>query len=403
MQEYRISGKWRDLLSGFFFAALAMLAKGPIGLAVPAIALGSDMLVKRQWKQIFDWRWIVGAIFLLIVLLPMLYGLYQQYDLHPEKVINGEKGVSGLKFFFWTQSFGRITGENTWHNDSSPSLFFVHTYLWSFAPWSLLLLPALWQKIRALAKLNQSQEYIGIAGFLIPIIVLSFSHYKLPHYIYVTFPFAALALAGYLISDEPIPRFFVVLQWIINILLWILSAVMAVYFFPLGNPLAYLPLILALGGFIWMMVKTRGKQQILWGTLVTALFIALYYNFYLSPALLQWPADSRVAEAVKANHAEKDFFDYKIGSHVVDFKLNEIVPYNYAPQQVDSVLNKRPAIWLFTDEDGRQQLQSTGYLIIKTLPFKHFGVNEMSWDFINPKTRESVTRRMYLIEVKRKP
>lgn len=397
LQEYRERERWKYLFGGFFFAALAMLAKGPIGLAVPGIALGADMIIKGQWKQIFDWRWIVGLIFLVIILSPMLYGLYKQYDAHPEK------GISGLKFFFWTQSFGRITGENTWHNDSSPSLFFVHTYLWSFAPWSVLLLPAFWNKTMQRIKGNHTTEYLGIPGFLIPFIVLSFSHYKLPHYIYVIFPFAALLLGGWLASDKPVPKFFALLQWIINILFWIAAGAMAFYFFPLSNVSKYLILAIWLAVFIWITIKTAGKQQLVYGTVITALFIGFYYNFFLSPGLMQWPADSRISEKVMSLNAGDNFFDYKIGSHVIDFKLNRVVPYIYSPQQVDSVLIKRPAIWLYTDEDGYHQLQSEGYRIMATDIFTHFGVNEMSWEFINPKTRNTVLRRMFLIELGKKP
>ena len=76
------------------------------------MALGSHLIYKRDWTNLFNWRWILGLAIILLVLSPMLWGLYHQFDLNPDATVNGRTGVSGIRFFFWEQSFGRITGEN---------------------------------------------------------------------------------------------------------------------------------------------------------------------------------------------------------------------------------------------------------------------------------------------------
>ena len=76
------------------FIALAMLAKGPIGLVVPCLAFGPNILLKRQWKSFIRWEIIFIPLILLLILSPMLIGLHQQWGMH------------GLIFFFWEQSFG---------------------------------------------------------------------------------------------------------------------------------------------------------------------------------------------------------------------------------------------------------------------------------------------------------
>jgi hypothetical protein len=81
------------------------------------------VVLKRQWSSFFKWQWLVGLIWVGLLLLPMCIGLYQQFDLHPEKVMYGRSGTSGLRFFFWTQSFGRLTGENVWKNNAD--IFFL--------------------------------------------------------------------------------------------------------------------------------------------------------------------------------------------------------------------------------------------------------------------------------------
>src|SRR5690606_20480822 len=94
--------------------------------------------VKKQWRKILDWKYIPGLLITCLVLLPMCIGLYTQYDANPLAEVNGRTGVSGLRFFFWEQSFGRITGENVWKNDAG-WFFLTESTLWAFMPYTIFL------------------------------------------------------------------------------------------------------------------------------------------------------------------------------------------------------------------------------------------------------------------------
>jgi len=123
--EYAETKKWQNFLFGFISIGLAMLAKGPLGIVIPGIALSAYWLGQNQMKNLFRPEWMLGIIVILLVLSPMLIGLWQQWK------------WDGIYFYFWKQSFGRITGENSWRNDSG-AFFFVHSFIWSFLPWSIL-------------------------------------------------------------------------------------------------------------------------------------------------------------------------------------------------------------------------------------------------------------------------
>ena len=179
ISDYWKTKKNTSLLLAAFFVGLGMLAKGPIALVFFGFAVGGHVLVRREWKLLFSVQWFSFLGIILLVLLPMCIGLYQQFDLHPEKTAYGLKGPSGLEFYFWTQSFGRITGEIYWKNDTS-FLYFFHTILWDFQPWILFLIPALFYKI---TRFRQSTEWMSFAVFILGFISLSLSNYKLPHYI----------------------------------------------------------------------------------------------------------------------------------------------------------------------------------------------------------------------------
>lgn len=82
---YDKNKKLKNVLGAGLGTGLAMLSKGPIGMVIVLMAVGSDWLIRRRWKTLFSWHWIIYLLVIALVLVPMCYGLYQQYDLHPEK------------------------------------------------------------------------------------------------------------------------------------------------------------------------------------------------------------------------------------------------------------------------------------------------------------------------------
>jgi 4-amino-4-deoxy-L-arabinose transferase-like glycosyltransferase len=182
-------GKWIWLVAASLGIAAGMLAKGPIGIMAPGLALGAHFVLRREWKSIFKWQWIVMVLVVAVLISPMLWGLYQQFDAHPEK------GVSGVRFFLWDQSFGRLTGDNPFVNSQktpqpSAPLFFVHTVIWAFLPWSLFLILGLARQAKALFNarflLSKNEEAITLGGFVLVFLGMSLSAYKLPHYIFTS-------------------------------------------------------------------------------------------------------------------------------------------------------------------------------------------------------------------------
>ena len=120
----------------------------------------------------------------------MSIGLYQQYDLHPGKLINNVPIQSGLRFYYWTQSFGRYTGENVYH-EMSYFTFLFENMLWSFLPWILFFLLGLFATIKNIIQqkfyLPDKEEAITLSGFVITYCALGSSQVQLPHYIFVAF------------------------------------------------------------------------------------------------------------------------------------------------------------------------------------------------------------------------
>ncbi len=72
LYEFLNSRKWLNFVLGFAGIGFAMLAKGPVGLMVPVLALGSQFIYNRQWKEIFKPKWFLGLLIILFILSPMI-------------------------------------------------------------------------------------------------------------------------------------------------------------------------------------------------------------------------------------------------------------------------------------------------------------------------------------------
>ena len=92
--EFFETKKTVNILLGSMGVALALLAKGPIGLVATCVALLPHLALKGRLKNLFDWRLILATVIVALFLTPMCIGLYQQF------------GLKGLRFYFWSQSFG---------------------------------------------------------------------------------------------------------------------------------------------------------------------------------------------------------------------------------------------------------------------------------------------------------
>jgi 4-amino-4-deoxy-L-arabinose transferase-like glycosyltransferase len=408
---YLKSKNFWSLVLGFSGVGLAMLSKGPLGLVMPAMALSADFLYKRQWINFLRWQWLVGLVIVALILLPMSIGLYNQFDLHPEKMVNGNTGVSGLRFFYWTQSFGRITGESDWgtkfDNGAGP-FFFTHTFLWVFLPWSLLTILALLKSgiilIRSRFREGFLPEVITFGGFVLIFLALSASKYKLPHYIYVLVPLAAILSARfYLVEIQSRKR--PALVRLVN-----------VYFVIVAIALTMIPAVILLfvfsenTGWMWIIfaVFTLATVFVLWKekSMLTALCFVLLNcyaigNLHFYPKLLTYQSGS-VAGTIIASDTSNCKILYLVSplyEYSVEFNSGIIPQHIYADSSgYNALMNKGECAWLYIDQEGYDHL----YPMIKpkvtrSEKLEHFAVQFLTPEFLNSSTRSTRVSTRYLL------
>jgi 4-amino-4-deoxy-L-arabinose transferase-like glycosyltransferase len=387
-----------NLLLGGVGVGLAMLAKGPIGLMLPAAAIGSHLLLTREWRKIFDPRWLICIPVILVVLSPFLVGLYEQWGWH------------GIKFFFWTQSFGRITGESEWKNDSTP-FYFTHTFLWAFLPWTFFGIISLFMRIkhmiRSRFRFAGKQEGITIGGFVLIFIALSMSRYKLPHYIFVLFPLAAIFTADWINSawseNKRIFKITGKIQLVLYILLVLIIEIILIFVFEhipwfvicLTLLISIPALVIAFSG------ETATRRIIVSGALMmAAVNIGLNFGFY--PMLMRYQASNHAGRFVDSHHIPADrFFPYATaGSHSLDYYSRRVNKGIYADSL--KIQLKKHDIWLYVNQRDMNDVK--GFKLDRKDRLCYLGMDQypvqlLSLAFLNPVSRYTVLNRVYLLHL----
>ena len=396
--------KWISLITAFVAVAFGMMTKGPIALMVPIFSFVPHFLIHRNFKLLFKWEYLVGVLIILVLLIPMDIGLYQQFDLHPEKVMYEKTGTSGLRFFYWTQSFGRITGESVWH-ENGYFFFLFENLIWGFLPWILFFIIGLVQEFYTIIKnkfrIQSHEEWISIPGFLITYTALGISNYQLPHYIYVVLPFVSIIAAKSIYSLITVNQNKILRNSIsiMNGILFSLVLIILVVLLTIPFKLNYYTIVINLFIFLTIFWYSNFKQkQILPKTIQFALFTILITNLLLNvffyPKLLEYQLGNSVTKYINTKKIDKkNFYLYKIyGERSLDFYSN------YSFQIIEDEKALKPADYLLISNKLTTKDLLTNFNTIDTIAAFH--VSTLNAKFLNPKTRNSALDYYYILQKK---
>lgn len=385
--------KWSSLIIAFTAVAFGMMTKGPIALMVPVFSFAPHLIMHRNFKMLFRWEYLLGIGIIIILLIPMDIGLYQQFDLHPEKVMYEKTGTSGLRFFYWTQSFGRITGESVWH-ENDDFFFLFQNLLWGFLPWTLFLIFGLISEctkiIRTKFTLNKNEEWIVLPGFLITYTALGISNYQLPHYIYVVLPFTAIIAAKSLYS--------LVINWenrifknIINginifIYILILSILLVLLLFTFNTNIYLVIASLSVMGIFFLIVmvkKTEAIPRVIQFALFTIVTTNLLLTIFFYPKLLEYQLGNEVSKVIRQKNIDKNnFYLYQVYyERSLDFYSN------YSFQNIENLDSLKTNDYVLIKNELINQELLTNFNKIERISTFH--VSTLNAEFLNPKTRDS--------------
>jgi len=386
------------LLGAALGLALAFSTKGHVGLVTPVAGLFFYILYRKEWKLLYDWHWLIVIVLFGILISPVVYCYYLQFNLHPEKVIKGVKEVNGVRFILWSQNFERFGGNRFGADGSKDKFFFVHTFLWTFAPWCLAAYTAFGKRIKELG--SRKEEWFTTGTFLLIGLLISFSSFKLPHYLPIIAPATAVMVARLFTANwhnTGWRKALYIIQVTTSILLVLLATLVNLWAFPLKNVPVIIGAVLLLGWLIYLFVnKTIDKLRkaiCLSAGAMILLFFLLNLNFY--PRLLSYQAGKPLADKTRGIVDPNDVYYYdKCLSFSYDF-------YSGTFRKVinDSLQQNGSHFWLMYMRSQQENIDSMNFRTGRSFAAPDFEITRMNGPFINPKTRAANLDEMRLVEV----
>ncbi|MFL5344053.1 MAG: ArnT family glycosyltransferase [Hyalangium sp.] len=394
-QESRFS---LHLVVGSLLAACAVMTKGLFVLLPVCGGLVVHWLVRRQWRELWRPRWWAALVLVGVFILPELYCLYQQFDLHPEKAVFGRTGVSGLGFFFWGSQFGRFMNTGPIQGKGHP-LFFFHTVLWGFLPWSLWLYAAVLSRVfRRRQEPPERREFITWGSAGLTFLVFSLSRFQLPHYLNIVFPFFSIITAQWACRLErpgPMRVASGVQTFVAGALLLLGLGLLWLFRPPLAVPTAIG--MVALGVASLFLFRSSHLSDAIGRSFAASVAFNLMLNGVFYPAVARYQSGSEAAAFINGLPPRP------VG--LFDFNSYALELYTRAPVQrwdlpaLQRVASTQP-VYVFLPEEAIAGLQSQGLSVQTLRAFEHFPVTRLTWSFLNHNTRTGVLRQLVVAEVR---
>lgn len=269
-------------------SALAVLAKGPVGIVLPGGVWGLFLLCRVQQQQTADssddsigrWHQVRSAIGMTLApsrllavaksLRPLTAILVLATIALPWYVLVGiETNGEWLKGFLGKHNVARFT--EAMENHSGPIYYYVVSVLVGFFPWSCFLGPAIYRLAKRFrssegAETRAADTFIACwAGLYL--VFFSLARTKLPSYVLPCYPALAVLVGAYL--DEAVRKLAVLPRFwyraglwssaLVGVTLVVALPIVAAYTMPGLAWLGWIGVPLVLGGTAAVLAERRGS------------------------------------------------------------------------------------------------------------------------------------------------
>jgi len=197
----------------YIATALGVLTMGPVNLAMPGLVCFTFLVVMRDLGHMKDMMLVRGTLLFLAIAAPWY-------------VMMATREEYGFDLLITTNVTRYV---DTWTH-SQPFYFYLRDLVWSFAPWSFFLPPAVWLAFSHRSKPHRQGITLALVWFFSLLLFFSIADGKRPQYLLGAYPALGL-LVGYLLDralqywKEPFYRRSVVIPSLMLCIVWILLAI----------------------------------------------------------------------------------------------------------------------------------------------------------------------------------
>ena len=385
------NNSWKQVFIAAFFCALAVMTKGIFVLITIASGFVLHWIFTKQWKQFANMKWYAMIALTLLFILPELYCLYVQFDLHPEKIVYGAQHVSGIRFFFWDSQFGRFFNTGPIKGKGDPSFFF-HTTAWAFLPWTIVLLASVFVLLKNIRKNLQSEKVIITGSVWITFFIFSISQFQLPHYIVILFPHFSILSASWLLNnkDEKTMQKLNISAGIIFILLASIILLLC-YYFRFENMFWMIACIAILAAAFIFLKPKDSTISFISKNLIIALLISSFIKIFFYGELMKYEGGMVAAKWQNENKPVSTTIMLDCNNWPFEFYTkSNMIRKNVL--RVDD-FSQRDSITLFGPLASIQKIDGNKIETTILRQVDYFRITKLNAKFINYKTRPLQTEQ----------
>ncbi len=384
-------GRTLNFILGFVGIGLAMLAKGPVGAVVPFFFVLLCLLLQKRYSLLLHPKWLLGIIIVFLVVSPSLIHLYKNF------------GAEGLRFYFITNNFGRISGE--YAGSSNDPFYYLYNSAWAFLPWTVFVFFAVFSEIKSWVSKGKEDIWASslLGSVLIFTAILSIAKGKAPNYFLLAVPAIAVVTAKWTekAMDTKKVKGLMLAQKISMLLLLVIIALLIYISEEKYFALIAVLLLLALGvGFFFKRQSTSKSERALFASVLLAGVLNLYLNVVVLPQLFKYQGARQALNIFEGNS--------ETGDKLYNLDLEEYELFFMAKNTAHQISNwdsvystmERSGSWVYTNQIKYNDIKNMKYDIDTVFSINQRGMNKLNFNFLSPKIRKETLRENFLIKTK---
>ncbi len=331
--------------------ALATLAKGPVAVGLPGIALLLWVIWKKKWNKIFDWSLILAAIIFVVVALPWYVTVH--------KATNGQ----WTEEFFFKHNFNRFSEEMEGHGGIF--LITIAIVLIGMLPFTSFLGEVI--KKRKSVFNHETVQFAALVT-LVFTIFYSVSSTKLPNYPMPCYPFFAVVLGAFIshlinkrITSKKYPQY---------ILLFIMTVIPIAGYFAIKQEVEAkhiswiaLTLLIAPIMFIAHLIQNR-KADWFRRIIIVAIGYSFFNIIFLHIVYPKLYEQNPVSKTIRLVNQYDHIYSYQIYNPGYNFYLNTNIKEYPSLDSIQAKLKEYPDALIISRKEFENELKQMNLEVI---------------------------------------
>jgi 4-amino-4-deoxy-L-arabinose transferase-like glycosyltransferase len=359
--------------------------------------LALELLISRDFSMLRRLRIFAGALIIPGVAGPYFLLLYLKHGAEP------------LRSFFIGENLQRFTG-GIYAYATVPFWNLPLAFISDFAPWSLLLFPALYSDWRTRADEPEARRSRRLVYFwlLFPLVFFSFSHFKLDYYLLPAMPAAALVVGGFVARARKLSRTLRAYIYSFTILfavMMIVASILSIRFageFMLNTSFEWLLVASSASAFLFVLYSLHKgwPRRAVWSLICSIWLVLLLHEWTLAPALSRYQPVERLSASIPAT-ATRVYTSYAASdwANTLTFHLPPVTHVTRLVTDKDGtalleVFKTEPHAFVLLKEEEYERLRASGISLRSLAEGETFGHGGLTINVL----RRPVAERLRIVQ-----